>query len=450
MQRLDLKWTVRMDQLLIWSQLISLAVVGSANAAWQYNDEQYAKAQYDKFFRHAHGQSRGHDQLEPFQYQYVDYQPKCGTGGPPVCATNGTSYFYFENNCKLEAANMKLLFQYSTELEPTELERCLPQCDNIICNKTYAPVCAVGEPGAKQDRGVTFANECEAHRRGCLTKQTMRILRKGPCRDARLKSRPASKGKGKRKHGRRRTTTTTTTAAATATTATTAATPSNRRHIYVRLANKRSRTTSTTTKSTTSTTTPAPMQFHRYMNLGNPHVSVSRAVHAYSVYNIPDVGLNYDAIRDSSLSLYVPGVGTITDTPPSTTSTRTTTITPEPQSTTSTTARPSTTETAKTRTAPREEFKFFYVPYGTTSTTTVSSGSISEAPEVASTTATIADSIAARWPVGRTASTASTTKGLKLGIPDVARNATGFKAKAATSPKPEIPKPHPKPNVLKN
>lgn len=62
-----------------------------------------------------------------------------------------------------------------SELEPTELERCLPQCDSIICNKTYAPVCAVGEPGAKQDRGVTFANECEAHRRGCLTKQSVYI-----------------------------------------------------------------------------------------------------------------------------------------------------------------------------------------------------------------------------------------------------------------------------------
>lgn len=101
-----------MAQLLLWSQLISLAVIGLANAAWQYNDEQYAQAQYDNFFRH--GQNRGHDRLGPFQYQYVDYQPKCGAGGQPVCATNGTSYFYFENNCKLEAANMKLLFQYGT------------------------------------------------------------------------------------------------------------------------------------------------------------------------------------------------------------------------------------------------------------------------------------------------------------------------------------------------
>ncbi|EDW62608.1 uncharacterized protein Dvir_GJ16912 [Drosophila virilis] len=433
MQRLDLKWTARMAQLLLWSQLISLAVVGSANAAWQYNDEQYAKAQYDKLF--GHGQNHGHDRLGPFQYQYVDYQPKCGTGGQPVCATNGTNYFYFENNCKLEAANMKLLFQYGTELEPTELERCLPQCDNIICNKTYAPVCAVSEPGAKQDRGVTFANECEAHRRGCLTKQTMRILRKGPCRDVRFKSRPGSKGKGKRKHGRRRSTTSSTTTTTTTST-TTAATPANRRHIYVRLGNKRSRTTTTTTSSS-STTTLAPMQFHRYMNLGNPHVSVSRAVHAYSVYNIPDVGLNYDAITDSSLSLYVPGVGTITDTPPSTTTTTTsTTTTPKPQAITSTTAIPIISETPKRSSSPREEIKFFYVPYGTTSTTTVSSSSISAAPEVTSTTATIADTIAAAT-VDRTA---STTKVLKLGTAVVARNATGFKVNTVASPKPEIPK----------
>lgn len=277
----------------------------------------------------------------------------------------------------------------------------------------------------------------------------MRILRKGPCRDVRLKSRPGSKGKGKRKHGRRRSSTTTTT---TTSTSTTAATPANRRHIYVRLANKRSRTTSSSsTTTTTSTTTMAPMQFHRYMNLGNPHVSVSRAVHAYSVYNIPDVGLNYDAITDSSLSLYVPGVGTITDTPPSTTptSTTSTTITPKPQTITSTTAIPNISETLKTSSAPREEIKFFYVPYGTTSTTTVSSSSISVAPEVASTTATIADTIAAAT-VDRTASTTSTTKALKLDTPDVARNATGFKANTATSPKPEIPKPHRKPIVLKN
>lgn len=147
---------------------------------WRYNDAQYGNAQYDKMLGEGNEQQPGN-----FQFEYVDYQPKCGSGGEPVCATNGSSYFYFENDCKLEAANMKLLFQYGigecleqitschmnrclyAELEPIELERCLPQCDTIRCTTVYVPVCAA----AHNEQAVTFANECEAHRRGCLTKQ---------------------------------------------------------------------------------------------------------------------------------------------------------------------------------------------------------------------------------------------------------------------------------------
>lgn len=173
------------------AQLLNLLTVAAttlgAGAAlpapidWRYNDAQYGNAEYDKMLGEGNEQQPGN-----FHFQYVDYQPKCGSGGQPVCATNGSMYFYFENDCKLEAANMKLLFQYGigkwskqtkqshhmnrclhAELEPIELERCLPQCDTARCTTVYAPVCAA----ANNEQPVTFANECEAHRRGCLTKQ---------------------------------------------------------------------------------------------------------------------------------------------------------------------------------------------------------------------------------------------------------------------------------------
>lgn len=109
--------------LLAYMLLCSLLIVPTAghqnqNAAWNYNDPHFDAAQYAKIFGQAtgngNGNAPGQEQYGPFQYQYVDHQPNCREGGQPVCATNGNNYFYFENDCKLEAHNMQLLFQHGT------------------------------------------------------------------------------------------------------------------------------------------------------------------------------------------------------------------------------------------------------------------------------------------------------------------------------------------------
>lgn len=104
---------------LLCSLLIGLAAgLQKQNVAWKYNDPYYDAQQYAKIFGQATGneigKGPGQEQYGPFQYQYVDHQPNCREGGQPVCATNGNNYFYFENDCKLEARNMQLLFQHGT------------------------------------------------------------------------------------------------------------------------------------------------------------------------------------------------------------------------------------------------------------------------------------------------------------------------------------------------
>lgn len=83
------------------------------------------------------------------------------------------------------------------------------------------------------------------------------------------------------------------------------------------------------------------MQFQQLRGLAHPMVSVSRAVDAYNVYNIPDVGHDYGEITDSSLSLYLPGVGRVTEAYTTSTSTvRGTTSTPRTSTITTTTPKP--------------------------------------------------------------------------------------------------------------
>ncbi|KAH8415396.1 hypothetical protein KR222_009144, partial [Zaprionus bogoriensis] len=369
---------------LLSSLLSSLTAASQQIPDWRYNDPHYDSAQYAKILGQTtsdenNGKGPGQDQYGPFQYQYVDYQPNCREGGQPVCATNGNNYFYFENDCKLEAHNMKMLFQHGTELELTDFGRCMPNCGNIKCNNLYEPVCAATVSGRHQGHGVTFANECEVRRRECDTKETMRFLNKGPCKNSRSKLR----SKGKRKHGKNRRNkgnTSTTDATVEATTITSNSIPAPKK-LYLLLTE--APTTTTTSTSTTTTTTPAPMQFRQMIS--NSDVSVSRAVNPYSVFSIEDVGVDYDAVKDTSLSIYLPGIGTVTDTPPSTTSTTTTTTstttttTPEPETTTvSTTELPSSSSTAYTTAPPatsttsttqKSIINIIYIPYKKSSTT---------------------------------------------------------------------------------
>jgi len=61
------------------------------------------------------------------------------------------------------------LSDFHAELEPTEMERCLPTCQTMKCTQVERPVCALAEIGGAVPQ--TFANECEMRRRECHTKQ---------------------------------------------------------------------------------------------------------------------------------------------------------------------------------------------------------------------------------------------------------------------------------------
>ncbi|KAH8356516.1 hypothetical protein KR084_004209, partial [Drosophila pseudotakahashii] len=341
-------------------------------ANWHMSDPHYTSDQYAKILGEA-GLGQDSDekdsnkgQLGAMQIQYVDYQPNCQPGGVPVCATNGTDSFYFENNCRLEAANMKMLFQFGTELEPTEMERCLPTCQTMKCTQVERPVCALAEIGGALPQ--TFANECEMRRRECHTKQVLRVLHPGPCQTP-TKSGRKKKLRRNKQHKRP------TKAASISKFA------SNTKKVYLMLATpspaRITSSSSTTTRITTTarmratkatSTSPSPMQFQQLMSLANPMVSVSRAVDAYNVYNIPDVGHDYGEITDSSLSMFLPEVGRVTEPYSMSTSTSTTTPTPFlatirtttlPETSTvrsySTTLMPSTTETSDETTESTED-----------------------------------------------------------------------------------------------
>ncbi|KAH8356484.1 hypothetical protein KR200_002150 [Drosophila serrata] len=338
----------------LWPGLGEAASAKSSPLAnWRFSDPHYTSNQYAKILGDS---GLGHDpddkdkkdvgiNLNPehLQIQYVDYQPQCQSGGVPVCATNGTETFYFENDCRLEAHNMKMLFQYGTELEPTEMERCLPSCQAIKCTTVERPICVLAETRGALPQ--TFANECEMRRCECHTKQVLRILHQGRCQ-------PPTKSLRKKKQRRNKKKPLKTTSKmssepkkiyylmATPPPAPAATTPrSNNNNNKRWLSMPRRITTTPRTMPTKSTSTsPSPMKFQQLMALANPMVSVSRAVDAYNVYNIPDVGQDYGEITDSSLSLYLPGVGRVTEATPSTTTTTTRGTSHSPNRITTTTA----------------------------------------------------------------------------------------------------------------
>ncbi|EDV47251.1 mucin-5AC [Drosophila erecta] len=313
-----------------------VAQKSSPIANWHMGDSHYTSDQYAKILGDVglgqDADDKDYKGLGPMQIQYVDYQPNCQAGGVPVCATNGTDSFYFENNCRLEAANMKMLFQHGTELEPTEMERCLPTCQTMKCSQVERPVCALAEIAGAVPQ--TFTNECEMRRRECHTKQVQRILHTGPCQTPTKSGRKKKLRRNKKKPS--------TFSASNAKFAT------NPKKVYIMLATPAPWSSSTTPRPSSSTTTtritttarmrptkqtstsPSPMQFQQLMSLANPMVSVSQAVDAYNVYNIPDVGRDYGEITDSSLSMFLPEVGRVTEpysAPSSTTSTTSTTTT---------------------------------------------------------------------------------------------------------------------------
>ncbi|KAH8343369.1 hypothetical protein KR059_008992 [Drosophila kikkawai] len=328
--------------LILWLGAGKAAISKSSPLAnWRFSDPHYTSNQYAKILDES---GLGHDpddkdkmnvgiNLNPehLQIQYVDYQPQCQAGGVAVCATNGTDSFYFENDCRLEAHNMKMLFQYGTELEPTEMERCLPSCQTMKCTPVERPVCALAEIGGAVPQ--TFANECEMRQSECHTKQVLRILHQGPCH-------PPTKSLRKKKQRRSKKKSLKSSSKLSSQprkvyylmgtpptpTPPTPPPPPAPRHTAIttspRLINNNRRllgrppritTTPRSMPTRLTSTSPSPMQFQQLRGLANPMVSVSRAVDAYNVYNIPDVGQDYGEITDSSLSLYLPGVGRVTE-----------------------------------------------------------------------------------------------------------------------------------------
>ncbi|KAH8287324.1 hypothetical protein KR054_005803, partial [Drosophila jambulina] len=351
------------------------AAIGKSSplANWRFSDPHYTSNQYAKIL----GESGlGHDpddkdkpnagiNLNPehLQIQYVDYQPQCQAGGVPVCATNGTDTFYFENDCRLEAHNMKMLFQYGTELEPTEMERCLPSCQALKCKPVERPVCALAEIGGAVPQ--TFANECEMRRRECHTKQVRRILHQGPCQATTKSLRKKKQRRSKKKPLKSSSQPSSQPKKVYYLMVTPPAAPPRRTALTTSkrwLSMPPRITTTPRTMPTKSTSTspsprsrpsPSSMQFQQLTGMANPMVSVSRAVDAYNVYNIPDVGQDYAEITDSSLSLYLPGVGRVTEASTSTTTRATPRTSHSPSITISTTTTTTTPESLLTTTRRR-------------------------------------------------------------------------------------------------
>ncbi|KAH8341694.1 hypothetical protein KR074_006503 [Drosophila pseudoananassae] len=298
---------------------------------WRYSDHHYTSAQYAKIL----GESGlGQDKedkglnLNALQIQYVDYQPHCMPGGIPVCATNGTDNFYFENECHLEAHNLKMLFQHGTELEPTDLERCTPPCQAMKCTKISRPVCAL--PEIVNSKPQTFVNECEMKRFGCESKLVVRILHQGPCQVPTARPRkPKNQRRNKPKRPAKSRKEEPQKIYILLATTTPKSKPFRPLNPARRITTRTPRTPRIATSTSTSTTTPSPMKFQQIANLKHPMVSVSRAETAYNIYNIPDVGEDYEKITDSTLSMFVPEVGRVTagysSTTTSTTSTTSTT-----------------------------------------------------------------------------------------------------------------------------
>ncbi|KAH8245530.1 hypothetical protein KR032_011437 [Drosophila birchii] len=384
--------------LLLWELAAGEAAISKSSplANWRFSDPHYTSNQYAKIL----GESGlGHDpddkdklnvgiNLNPehLQIQYVDYQPQCQAGGVPVCATNGTDTFYFENDCRLEAHNIKMLFQYGTELEPTELERCLPSCRTMKCTPVERPVCALAEIGGAAPQ--TFPNECEMRRRECHTKQVLRILHQGPCQTPTKSLRRKKQRRNKKKPLKSSTKPSSSQPkkvfylmatppaaappAAAAHTPSPSAAPSSSNKQWLSMP-PRITTTPRTMATRSTSTSPSPMQFQQLRGMTNPMVSVSRAVDAYNVYNIPDVGQDYAEITDSSLSLYLPGVGRVTEAYTTTTTTSSSTTTRAPTQGTSYSPRTTTTTTTPepllTTTKRRATFLIMAEPLGTTTTT---------------------------------------------------------------------------------
>ncbi|XP_036343658.1 flocculation protein FLO11-like [Rhagoletis pomonella] len=106
------------------------------------------------------------------------YTPLCNESGSPVCATNGQKYLYFQNECKLNAYIYKQLFFGRIVPIKTDIENCLPNCDEIVCPKLFKPVCAQQVPKATVK---TVPNACLVDRLICETKQHWTVIGEGPC-----------------------------------------------------------------------------------------------------------------------------------------------------------------------------------------------------------------------------------------------------------------------------
>ncbi|XP_067627382.1 uncharacterized protein [Eurosta solidaginis] len=106
------------------------------------------------------------------------YTPICPTGGPPVCATNGQAYLYFESECKLNAYVYKRIFAGKPAPVRTDIENCLLDCQEIVCPTLYKPVCAQRVPIGP---AKTVPNACLVERLACETKQRWVIIGEGAC-----------------------------------------------------------------------------------------------------------------------------------------------------------------------------------------------------------------------------------------------------------------------------
>ncbi|XP_037951639.1 uncharacterized protein LOC119682304 [Teleopsis dalmanni] len=96
----------------------------------------------------------------------------CSGDNTPVCATNGTAYILFPNNCLLQVTNGGEEF-----FKKIPLKYCQQGCD-LNCPEDYVPICGLNH---QFNIKRTFTNECELKREACLTGADWSKFKNGVC-----------------------------------------------------------------------------------------------------------------------------------------------------------------------------------------------------------------------------------------------------------------------------
>ncbi|XP_055852422.1 uncharacterized protein LOC129916469 [Episyrphus balteatus] len=101
---------------------------------------------------------------------------RCAESEYPVCATNGTHWYFFKNLCRLRSENTNREKNNLPNLDITEISNCFKLC-NQVCNDEIAPICGVND----EDEQETFDNRCQFDLENCRFGKIWSILHEGKC-----------------------------------------------------------------------------------------------------------------------------------------------------------------------------------------------------------------------------------------------------------------------------